>query len=435
MWGAWWANGRAGGPCHPLLTPARPLHRALGGYRQRGGRLQPEGHRWQGGRCQGRQGGAGRPRPPRNCIWGHRGCGGTRAGRPGPRRWRQLGPGLEARRAARPPLPLSPASPCRATAPASSRAAPPLSWRPPAPAMARCGPRRGSDSKRRAAARRRSRPTPPRFAFPQPSPCIPTSPAGRQRRQLGRHQAAQRPAPPRQQCAGGEPGGRGRRGRGQAHGGARAQHEPAAARAQRGGAVGRQEQEAVHARAARHRLGRRRRPAQRLRLCLRHLWLLQARGAAAARCARLHDPPGGGPGGQSGGQQDGAAAKKPSSCRTGQHACGARAQTPSAARPSSPPQSDINDKMRAILIDWLVDVHLKFKVGVGGVPPAHTLGWWLARLLGPPPRRRPPRPTVMPAALLGRAPWPCLPRSPHSPARLAPPALHASAADARRRST
>jgi cyclin B len=25
-------------------------------------------------------------------------------------------------------------------------------------------------------------------------------------------------------------------------------------------------------------------------------------------------------------------------------------------------QSDINDKMRAILIDWLVDVHLKFKV-------------------------------------------------------------------------
>lgn len=27
-----------------------------------------------------------------------------------------------------------------------------------------------------------------------------------------------------------------------------------------------------------------------------------------------------------------------------------------------PPQTDINDKMRAILIDWLVDVHLKFKV-------------------------------------------------------------------------
>ena len=25
-------------------------------------------------------------------------------------------------------------------------------------------------------------------------------------------------------------------------------------------------------------------------------------------------------------------------------------------------QSDINDKMRAILIDWLVEVHLKFKV-------------------------------------------------------------------------
>jgi Cyclin, N-terminal domain len=26
-------------------------------------------------------------------------------------------------------------------------------------------------------------------------------------------------------------------------------------------------------------------------------------------------------------------------------------------------QADINDKMRAILIDWLVEVHLKFKVG------------------------------------------------------------------------
>ena len=25
-------------------------------------------------------------------------------------------------------------------------------------------------------------------------------------------------------------------------------------------------------------------------------------------------------------------------------------------------QTDINDKMRAILIDWLVEVHLKFKV-------------------------------------------------------------------------
>ncbi len=25
-------------------------------------------------------------------------------------------------------------------------------------------------------------------------------------------------------------------------------------------------------------------------------------------------------------------------------------------------QSDINEKMRAILIDWLVDVHLKFKL-------------------------------------------------------------------------
>lgn len=25
-------------------------------------------------------------------------------------------------------------------------------------------------------------------------------------------------------------------------------------------------------------------------------------------------------------------------------------------------QQDINDKMRAILVDWLVEVHLKFKV-------------------------------------------------------------------------
>ena len=28
------------------------------------------------------------------------------------------------------------------------------------------------------------------------------------------------------------------------------------------------------------------------------------------------------------------------------------------------PQADINDKMRAILIDWLVEVHLKFKVSL-----------------------------------------------------------------------
>lgn len=27
-------------------------------------------------------------------------------------------------------------------------------------------------------------------------------------------------------------------------------------------------------------------------------------------------------------------------------------------------QADINDKMRAILIDWLVEVHLKFKVSM-----------------------------------------------------------------------
>lgn len=29
------------------------------------------------------------------------------------------------------------------------------------------------------------------------------------------------------------------------------------------------------------------------------------------------------------------------------------------------PQTDINEKMRAILIDWLVEVHLKFKVRPG----------------------------------------------------------------------
>ena len=29
---------------------------------------------------------------------------------------------------------------------------------------------------------------------------------------------------------------------------------------------------------------------------------------------------------------------------------------------ATPAQTDINDKMRAILIDWLVEVHLKFKV-------------------------------------------------------------------------
>ena len=27
-------------------------------------------------------------------------------------------------------------------------------------------------------------------------------------------------------------------------------------------------------------------------------------------------------------------------------------------------QVDINDKMRAILVDWLVEVHLKFKVSI-----------------------------------------------------------------------
>lgn len=31
-------------------------------------------------------------------------------------------------------------------------------------------------------------------------------------------------------------------------------------------------------------------------------------------------------------------------------------------------QSDINDKMRAILVDWLVEVHLKFKVTSSSLP-------------------------------------------------------------------
>ncbi len=41
---------------------------------------------------------------------------------------------------------------------------------------------------------------------------------------------------------------------------------------------------------------------------------------------------------------------------------------------ASAAQSDINDKMRAILVDWLVEVHLKFKVLSGSrMPPAsHT---------------------------------------------------------------
>lgn len=33
--------------------------------------------------------------------------------------------------------------------------------------------------------------------------------------------------------------------------------------------------------------------------------------------------------------------------------------------PLATPQNDVNDRMRAILIDWLVDVHLKFKVSGG----------------------------------------------------------------------
>lgn len=30
-------------------------------------------------------------------------------------------------------------------------------------------------------------------------------------------------------------------------------------------------------------------------------------------------------------------------------------------------QTDINEKMRAILVDWLVEVHLKFKVGISSM--------------------------------------------------------------------
>ena len=36
--------------------------------------------------------------------------------------------------------------------------------------------------------------------------------------------------------------------------------------------------------------------------------------------------------------------------------------TPSLPVACPAAQNDINEKMRAILIDWLVDVHLKFKV-------------------------------------------------------------------------
>lgn len=41
-------------------------------------------------------------------------------------------------------------------------------------------------------------------------------------------------------------------------------------------------------------------------------------------------------------------------------------------------QTDVNEKMRAILVDWLVEVHLKFKVGRvlrGGVVNGGGGGW------------------------------------------------------------
>ena len=44
-----------------------------------------------------------------------------------------------------------------------------------------------------------------------------------------------------------------------------------------------------------------------------------------------------------------------------------------ASCPCAAPQTDINDKMRAILVDWLVDVHLKFKVGMPRGHPAIVL--------------------------------------------------------------
>jgi len=41
---------------------------------------------------------------------------------------------------------------------------------------------------------------------------------------------------------------------------------------------------------------------------------------------------------------------------------GLSAWAPRAALTRPAAQTDINDKMRAILVDWLVEVHLKFKV-------------------------------------------------------------------------
>lgn len=81
-------------------------------------------------------------------------------------------------------------------------------------------------------------------------------------------------------------------------------------------------------------------------------------------------------------------------------------------RPIQPPllpvqQTDINDKMRAILIDWLVDVHLKFKVQCGqrlgrtyragegcGCSPSHAAGGCLLLRLALPCCPSPCRPTI-----------------------------------------
>lgn len=53
-----------------------------------------------------------------------------------------------------------------------------------------------------------------------------------------------------------------------------------------------------------------------------------------------------------------------------------------------PLQPDINEKMRAILIDWLVEVHLKFKASScpssGGALQCSSLPWSVIFLLPAP---------------------------------------------------
>ena len=106
--------------------------------------------------------------------------------------------------------------------------------------------------------------------------------------------------------------------------------------------------------------------------------------------------------------------------------------TPPCPRLLPPLQTDINDKMRAILIDWLVDVHLKFKVGTcvcvgggggeGGGDPT-GMQWsveggscllvsHLERCLAAP---RPPPPNLTPCAATCRAAPPAHPPAPRFP--------------------